>query len=187
MNPLLALIARLFFEVVQNGWRFDNMKCAVFLDRDDTIIVDKGYLKNPDGIEFLPGIFNGLQFLQNAGYSLIQVSNQSGIGRGYFTEEDYFAVTKRLNDLLNINGITFTGYYYCPHAPNVNCKCRKPKPYLAQKAAIDFDIDLKNSYMVGDKPSDIEFGKNFGAKGCFYSVEELVKYLKEISQPGVLA
>lgn len=153
------------------------MNHAVFLDRDDTIIVDKGYLSNPDDIELLPGVVDGLRKLQTNGYNLIQISNQSGIGRGYFTIEDYVAVTKRLKELLKINGIILTGYYYCPHAPWENCKCRKPKPYLALKAAADLDIDLGNSYMVGDKPSDIEFGKNFGARDCFFSVGELIRHL----------
>ena len=122
------------------------MNRAIFLDRDGTIIVDKGYLSDPEGIEFLPGILDDLRALQDSGFMLIMASNQSGIGRGYFTEKDYAAVQARLDELLKSNGIAFTGYYYCPHAPDENCACRKPKPLMALDAAKTFNIDLAESF-----------------------------------------
>jgi len=153
------------------------MNRAIFLDRDGTVIADKGYLGDTDGIEFLPGVLSALRAIQDAGFLLIMVSNQSGIGRGYFTENDYDAVQKRLDELLKSNGVKFTEYYHCPHLPEDNCVCRKPEPYFALKASAEFGISLQNSYMVGDKQSDIEFGKNFGAKGCFFNVRNLVENL----------
>ena len=154
------------------------MTRAVLFDRDGTVITDKGYLCNQEEIEFLPNVLPVLNKLQSAGFLLIMVSNQSGIGRGYFTEKEYFDVQTRLDELLKSYGIVFTGFYYCPHAPDDNCECRKPKPLMALKAAREFNIDLAESYMVGDKDSDIEFGRNFGAKATFRSVQELAVQLQ---------
>ncbi|MCL2046785.1 MAG: HAD family hydrolase [Oscillospiraceae bacterium] len=151
---------------------------AIFLDRDDTIIVDRGYLSNPNDIEFLPGVVSALKTFQDTGYLLIMVSNQSGIGRGYFTIDEYNAVHARFMELLKDNDISFTAYYYCPHAPDDNCECRKPKAFWAYKAAEEYNIDLNESYMIGDKDSDIEFGNNFGAKQSFKSVTECVQYFE---------
>ena len=154
---------------------FSLMSCAIFFDRDDTIIVDKGYFIKPEDLEFLPGVLSSLLAIQNSDFLLIMVSNQSGIGRGYFTEIDYKAVQARLDELLRANGIIFTEYYYCPHSPDDNCECRKPKPLMALRAAKEFNIDLAESYMIGDKDSDIEFGRNFGAKASFRSVREFIE------------
>ena len=151
------------------------MTKAIFLDRDGTIIVDKGYLGNPDGIEFIPGVLSALRRFQEAGFLLIMVSNQSGIGRGLFTETAYHAVQRRFDALLRASGIRFAGYYHCPHAPDENCACRKPKPLLAFVAAEKHHIDLFESYMIGDKDSDIAFGKNFGAKLSFRSIREFLE------------
>ena len=155
------------------------MNQAIFLDRDNTIIIDKGYLKNPEEIEFIPGVLSALRSFQDAGFILVMVSNQSGIGRGYFTESEYEAVHARFVELLEANGIAFAGYYYCPHSPDDNCECRKPKPLMALKAANELNIDLSESYMIGDKDSDIEFGINSGAKACFRSVQEFVERIEK--------
>jgi len=153
------------------------MNKAIFLDRDGTMIEDRDYLSDPAGIVFLPGVLSALRVLSETGYMLVMVSNQSGIGRGYFTDADYFSVQERMDAMLKQEGIHFAGYYYCPHKPSDDCVCRKPKPYLALKAAVDLDIDLESSYMVGDKQSDIAFGKSFNAKGCFHIMQELVNHL----------
>ena len=151
------------------------MNRAIFLDRDDTVIVDKGYLRDPEGIEFMPGVLPALRSFCSAGFLLIMVSNQSGIGRGYFSENEYNAVQARFDELLKANGITFAGYFNCPHSPDDACECRKPKPLLAFRAADEYSIDLSESYMIGDKDSDIEFGTNFGAKASFRSIHECAK------------
>ena len=127
------------------------MNQAIFLDRDNTIIKDKGYLKNPEEIEFIPGVLSVLRSFQEAGLLLVMVSNQSGIGRGYFTESEYQTVHTRFMELLAVNGITFAGYYHRPHSPNDHCECRKPKPLMALEAANELNIDLSKSYMIGDK------------------------------------
>ena len=160
-----------------HGKKAEALNCAIFLDRDGTIIVDKGYLSDPKGIELIQGILPILRKLQDAGFLLVMVSNQSGIGRGYFTEKDYVKVQEHLDELLESNGIKFAGYYHCPHSPDDNCMCRKPKVKMALEAAKELDISLSESYMVGDKESDIEFGYNFGAKACFYSAHELLEQL----------
>ena len=167
MNPMISL------------YKANSMNRAIFLDRDNTVIVDRGYLYDPAYIEFIPEVLSALRTIQDAGFLLIMVSNQSGIGRGYFTETNHNAVKERLSELLKANGITLAGYYYCPHSPDENCECRKPKPLMAYKAAEDFNIDLSESYMIGDKDSDIEFGRNFGAKACFRSVQEY------FNKPGI--
>lgn len=148
------------------------MNKAVFLDRDDTIILDKGYISAPEDIIFLPMAISILYRIQKDGFLLVMVSNQSGIGRGYFTEEQYYIVETRFKDMLEAEGIHFSKFYHCPHTPNSNCNCRKPKPFFAFKAANELNINLTESYMVGDKDSDIEFGMNFGAKGVFRNLTD---------------
>ena len=159
------------------------MNRAIFLDRDNTIIEDMGYLSNPDGICILPSVLSTLNILQHHRFLLIMVSNQSGIGRGYLTEHEYEVVQACLMTIMKENGITFTGFYHCPHHPDDHCECRKPKPFLAFKAAKEHNIDLTESFMVGDKDSDIEFGRNFGAKASFKSIHELFE-LKQQCKKG---
>ena len=139
-----------------------NYKNYIFIDRDDTIIIDKGYLSDPAGVEFPNGSIAGLKRLRDAGYGIILITNQSGIGRGYFTEDDLAAVHRRLIELLAAEGLSLAGIYYCPHAPEANCNCRKPKTGLLEAACKDFDIDLKSTAMFGDSKVDVQLAKNFG-------------------------
>ncbi|MDR1530662.1 MAG: HAD family hydrolase [Clostridiales bacterium] len=156
------------------------MNKAIFLDRDGTLIVDTGYLRDPEQIEFLPDVIDILRKLKEYGYLLVLVSNQSGIGRGYFTEREHLAVQERLAKLLAEQDAALDGMYYCPHSPDEGCGCRKPDTGMAIRAARELGIDLSESYMVGDKLSDIEFGTNFGAKASFGSIKKLMFYLEEI-------
>lgn len=133
------------------------------LDRDGTIIVDKNYLSDPAGVELLPGAAAGLKRLRAAGWDLVIVSNQSGIGRGYFTEEDYGKVTARLVELLRAEGVELAGIYYCPHAPEAQCACRKPRTGMLEQAARELDFPLSACAVIGDKPADVDLGKNAGA------------------------
>ena len=137
-------------------------KNYIFIDRDDTLIVDKEYLSDPAGVEFPKGAIAGLKRLRDAGYGIILITNQSGIGRGYFTEDDLAAVHNRLKELLAAEGLSLAAIYYCPHAPDANCNCRKPKTGMLEAACKDFDIDLKNTAMFGDGKVDIQLAKNFG-------------------------
>lgn len=140
---------------------------AVFLDRDNTVIEDKGYFHDPESVVFMPGVIEGLRELQRAGFLLFIVTNQSGIGRGYFPESDTIAVHKKIIKLLHKQGIRLEKIYYCPHAPEDECVCRKPKPFLIFKAAQEFGVDLSRSFFVGDLEKDIEAGHAAGATTVF--------------------
>jgi len=137
---------------------------AVFLDRDGTLIVDKNYLKLPKDVVLMNRIVPALRMLQEKGYLLIVVSNQSGIGRGFFTITDHLAVEKHLEGLFANMDIHIKKSYYCPHTPDDNCDCRKPKPSLLENAIKEFGIDPKKSFMIGDKLSDVGAGHNAGVK-----------------------
>lgn len=136
---------------------------GIFLDRDGTVIDDTGYIGDPDLVHFLPGVFPALRRFQNAGYRLVVISNQSGIGRGVITQQQYELVAQRIADDLGQQGIRIATYY-CPHSPDDRCLCRKPNPYLLAHAARDLDIDLSCSYMIGDRLTDVEAGAAAGCK-----------------------
>ena len=135
---------------------------ALFLDRDGTLIVDVGYPKDPALVELIPGAAEALRRLQDD-WALVVVSNQSGIGRGLITEAQAAAVHERFVALFAAAGVRFAGHYYCPHAPDDRCACRKPGPALLHDAARELGLDLARSVMLGDKPSDLEAGR---AAGC---------------------
>lgn len=138
------------------------MNKAIFLDRDGVINVDKSYVHKIEDFEFCDGVFDALKHFQNLGFLLIVVTNQSGIGRGYYSEEDFQKLTSWMVREFQNQGIAISQVYHCPHVPSENCTCRKPKAGMFEKAFKDFDIDTKNSWMIGDKPSDIQAGKNAG-------------------------
>lgn len=137
-------------------------KRAIFLDRDGTIIKEKHYLKDCSQIELIEGTVNALLLLQNMGFSLFIITNQSGIGRGYITEEQLNNIHKKLKTLLEERGVTIDHIYFSPHLPNENSKTRKPATGLVKMAVRDYDIVLNGSYCIGDKKNDIEMGKNIG-------------------------
>ncbi|MFI3285217.1 MAG: HAD family hydrolase [Rikenellaceae bacterium] len=138
------------------------MNRAVLLDRDGTINVDYGYLHDASQLEFLQGAIEALQRLQEKGYLLIIITNQSGIGRGYFNESQYREFNDALLATLKSYGVEITATFMCPHSPSDNCKCRKPYPYMPLEAIKKFDIDPSTSYMLGDKASDVECGEAAG-------------------------
>lgn len=135
---------------------------AVFLDRDGTVIEDVGYPRDPEQVRLLPGAAEALERLRRAGFALVVVSNQSGIGRGLVTEEEAAAVHRRFVSALAERGIELAGAFYCPHAPADGCSCRKPSPELLRRAADELHLDLECSFMVGDKDSDVEAGRRAG-------------------------
>ncbi len=147
-------------------------KKAVFLDRDNTLIEDEGYIHEPEKVKLLKGVVEGLKLLKDEGFLLIVVSNQSGIGRGYFSVSDFFAVNERLNQILMKEGVQIDDFFFCPHKPEDGCKCRKPSPELLFRAAKKWDIDLSQSYMVGDKTSDVLAGQRAGCKASFLLGED---------------
>lgn len=136
------------------------MKPVVLLDRDGTIIVDKNYLSEPAGVELLPGAVAGLKLLQQHGFELIVVTNQSGIGRGFYDETAMHKVNSRLCEILSQNGVKISPrrIYFCPHTPAEDCDCRKPRTGMVLKAQSEWLFDLRRGYVIGDKLADIELG-----------------------------
>jgi len=136
---------------------------AIFLDRDGTIVVDKKYIHKVEDLEFEQDAIRALQLLKNSDYKLIIVTSQSGIARGYYTEEDYHAFMKHMYKELEKHGIKFDGEYFCPHHPKEgigeykqDCECRKPKIGMLEQAVSDHDIDLSQSWVIGDKTDDVK-------------------------------
>jgi D-glycero-D-manno-heptose 1,7-bisphosphate phosphatase len=140
-------------------------KPPVFLDRDGTIIVEKEYLSDPDQVYLEETVIEGLVRLQEMGHPLIVVSNQSGIGRGKFTEADAHRVNARVDELLRRDGIIILAWYFCPHAPDAICACRKPLPGMALAASSDWGVQLVGSYVIGDKKIDLELADAIGGTG----------------------
>jgi D-glycero-D-manno-heptose 1,7-bisphosphate phosphatase len=146
------------------------MKRAVFIDRDGTINVEKDYLYLTSKFEFLPGAVTAIRMLNEAGFLVVVVTNQSGVARGYYTEEDVLQLHRHVDTLLEQNGARVDAWYYCPHHPSgrgsyaLPCRCRKPGPGMLQEAARRFDIDLKSSLMIGDKLVDVEAGRSVGCR-----------------------
>ncbi|HEV3410266.1 MAG TPA: HAD family hydrolase [Chthoniobacterales bacterium] len=137
-------------------------KPAVFLDRDGTIMRDVEYCGDPARVELFECATAALRDLKAAGFKLIVITNQSGIGRGYFSEQAYRAVESELNRQLGSGLIDAT--YYCPHTPDEGCRCRKPAPGLIHDAARDHRVDLSRSFFIGDKPIDAECGRAAGVR-----------------------
>jgi D-glycero-D-manno-heptose 1,7-bisphosphate phosphatase len=135
---------------------------AVFLDRDGTIMRDVDFCSNPNAIEIFDGVIEALRRLKKAGFKLFVITNQSGIGRGYFTEEQYRAVEAELDRKLGAGVIDAT--YFCPDKPEIESRRRKPSPEMIFEAAREFDLDLTRSFFVGDKAIDIECGQNAGVR-----------------------
>jgi histidinol-phosphate phosphatase family protein len=138
---------------------------AVFLDRDGTLLTERGYLDDPRKIYFYKGVFAALKKLSSAGYKLIIITNQSGVARGYFTLGTLAKIHARFKKILGRHGLRISGIYFCPHLPTAGCRCRKPKPYLLKKAAREHGIDLRKSFMIGDQQRDMELARRAGARG----------------------
>jgi D-glycero-D-manno-heptose 1,7-bisphosphate phosphatase len=139
-----------------------DLSPAAFLDRDGTIVHDRHYLADPDGLELLAGAGAALRRLSELGFLLVVVSNQSGVGRGLFTLDDVERMNARLRDLLAREGVVLAGIYVCPHHPDDGCRCRKPEPGLIETAAAELGIDLGRSIMIGDRDSDVAAGAAAG-------------------------
>lgn len=143
----------------------DRCRPAVFLDRDGTINEDKGYIDSPERLFIIDGAASAIKKLNSKGFKVVVITNQSGVGRGYFTREAADSVNKKLEEILKREGAHLDGIYYCPHHPDDNCECRKPRIGLLEKAKNDLAIDFKKSYVIGDKGSDIEIAQGIGGKG----------------------
>jgi D-glycero-D-manno-heptose 1,7-bisphosphate phosphatase len=143
-----------------------NPTRAVFLDRDGTLIEEKGYLSDPDNVAPFTGAADALLSLQTAGFKLFVVSNQSGVGRGFFTMREVERVHERMTQCFARNGVRFERIYVAPEAPGQPSRGRKPSPQFLLDARAEFGLDLPSSYVIGDKLSDLECGWNAGVKKC---------------------
>ena len=154
------------------------MNTAVFLDRDGVLIADKGYVYRRADIILLAGVAEQLHTLKQRGYLLIVITNQSGVGRGYYGHSDVFAAHRTIQaQLAKAAGVQLDAFYYCPHTPNDACACRKPKPQLLLRALRDFNIDASQSYLVGDKDSDLECARRGGVQGVSAPLANLMALL----------
>ena len=138
------------------------MTKAVFIDRDGVIVEDNGYVHKLEDFKLVPNAIDGLKLLKN--YKLFIITNQSGIGRGYYTLQDFFDYNNRVLKELKKQKIKIKKTYYCYHKPEDNCDCRKPKTKFLKDAEKEFGIDLKKSFVIGDRESDFEMGRNAGCK-----------------------
>jgi heptosyltransferase-2 len=136
---------------------------TVFFDRDGTLNEDTGYIKSPEELELLPGVGAALARLKQAGARLIVLTNQSGVGRGYFSSTDLEAIHSKLQRELAKWGVTLDAVYVCPHHPDERCSCRKPARGMIDRAMADFPINPARSYVVGDSARDIDLAKQVGA------------------------
>ena len=140
-----------------------NPQRFVLLDRDGTIIQERYYLSDPEQVELIRGAAEGLRRLSRIGIGLIVVTNQSGVGRGFFDTAQLALIHGRLCELLAQEGVHLNGIYSCPHTPTDDCPCRKPRPGLVARAAAEWTFDPQNSFVIGDKVCDIELGQRLGA------------------------
>jgi D-glycero-D-manno-heptose 1,7-bisphosphate phosphatase len=148
------------------------MRRAVFLDRDGTMIHDPGHMRRLEDLRWFPWTIDALRLLNRAGFVVIVVTNQGGIGLQLYDERFVHAVHNRMSDVAAAGGARIDAWYYCPHHPNatipalrVDCDCRKPRPKLVLQAAEAFSIDVSRSFVVGDKVSDVRLAGNVGATG----------------------
>jgi len=148
------------------------MKKCIFLDRDGNINVEKDYLHRVEDFEFEEGALEAIKVFSDSDYLIVVVTNQSGVARGYYSEEDVKTLHDYLDRRVEEVGGRVDGYYYCPHHPEKgigeykkNCNCRKPEPGMFLQAKEDLDIDFENSIMIGDKMTDVDAGRRLGMRG----------------------
>ena len=140
-----------------------TLRPAAFLDRDGVINMDRGYVSRAEDFEFVTGVFEGAAALQRLGFALVVITNQSGIGRGLYSESDFLALTRWMSDRFEQHSVHIDGVFYCPHHPTeafgryqCECDCRKPAPGMLLRAARELNLDLTRSAMFGDKVSDLQ-------------------------------
>lgn len=165
------------------------MNKAIFLDRDGTINEDVGDFCSPEKLIFVPRAIEALKILQER-FSLFIITNQSGIGKNLFSEEEFLQFNKHFKTLLKNEGITIKEIYYCPHTKEENCICRKPNTYFLRQAEKDCGIDLKKSYVLGDHPHEVEMARKVGAGSVYLLTGHGAKHEQELelsTQPDFIA
>lgn len=182
------MIGYAYHDLIIKGISEDNAlsKPAVFIDRDGVINLDKGYIGKVEDFTFIDGVFEACSALKEMGYLLVLVTNQSGIARGYFSEDDFITLTQWMDWNFSDQGVELDGIYYCPHHTEFgdetykkDCDCRKPKPGMLLSARDDLNIDLSQSVMIGDKPDDMRAADAAGVK-----TKILVRTGKAITEEG---
>jgi histidinol-phosphate phosphatase family protein len=162
-TPETLQAAQDFFLPKTNSARNGRARRCVLLDRDGTLIVERNYLRDPSEVELLSGVSDAVRKLRELGLSIVLVSNQSGIARGFFDEQQLGRIHDRLRALLGDADAALDAIYYCPHLPEQGCNCRKPQPGMIERAAHDLGFDPRDAFVVGDKECDIELGRRVGA------------------------
>ncbi len=161
------------------------MNKAVFLDRDGVINEDNSYAHKISDFKIIEGVYDSLKKLQPY-YKLFIITNQSGIGRGYYTMQDFLTLNSHMLNLFDKNEIKIERVYYCPHSPEEDCECRKPKPKFIKDAELEFRLNLKDSWMIGDKISDLEMGENAGCRSILidsrYVRKEMMIKFKSLAE-----
>ena len=155
------------------------LRPAVFLDRDGTLIEERGHLADPSEVVFYPDAVEALRRLQEH-FLLFLVTNQPWVARGILTLEDVNRVNARVVSHLATHGVTITAVYVCPHERSDGCSCIKPNPYFLHKAAAEHGVDLRRSFTVGDHPHDVEFARSVGARGIYVRTGHGSKHLGEL-------
>ncbi len=162
---------RKYTQEISLGVTSSLQRKALFIDRDGIINIDHGYVSKRDDFEFSERIFDLLECFMQKDYLLYIVTNQSGIGRGYYKQEDFDRLTRWMLTQMQKRAISIEQVLFCPHAPEAECACRKPKIGMLQGIESDYSIDFSNSWMIGDKSSDIEFAQNAGVDSIYIGKE----------------
>lgn len=159
---------------------------AVFFDRDGTLNVDTEYLYKIEEFQWIEGAVEAIRYCNEKGYLAIVVTNQSGVARGYFTEEDVRRLHRWMNEDLKRRGAHIDAFYFCPHHPQgsvdkyaITCDCRKPAPGLVEEACRTYGIDPARSFFIGDKERDVECGRRAGVKGILFTGGSLLEVLRQ--------
>lgn len=161
------------------------MKKAIFLDRDGTLIVDKIYLNDPDQIVYLPGVFDALRLLRDAGFHFVVATNQSGIPRGLVTLANLREIHRRIRFEFARNGVDFLSFHYAPFMTNHDHTLRKPNAGMLLEAAHDYSIDLSQSWMIGDRMTDVEAGHRAGTRSVLLSDQESPLSFPQFKPPEI--
>lgn len=164
-----------------------SMRPAVFFDRDGVINIDHGYTYRQEDFDWMPGAKESIRFLNEAGYQVFVITNQSGVGRGYYTEDDVLVLHRFMQEELAACDAHIDAFYHCPHHPEAKveayrkeCDCRKPQPGMILKALSEWPVDEKNSFLIGDKSSDLEAASAAGLEGFLFKGGNLYDFLLQI-------
>lgn len=173
--------------MMSNATKKSNTK-AVFFDRDGIINKDIGYVYKQEDFEFQDGIFDLLKFCKERGYLLLVVTNQSGIGRGFYTLEDFKKLSSYMQSQVQARlGFKFDSIYFCPHSPDEECECRKPKSAMIEQAKKDYNVNLDESFIIGDKITDMQAGQEGGIRHKLFVSKAFSSQVKNISNLHTLA